>query len=495
MTRFRRWSALLVRGIAPLMVATLLLPTAVTAQENSVQITALTADGWPSVEATVTVVDADGRPITGLAADSFTPSVDGIPVPIADLRTANDPGIGVAVVLVFDVSGSMAGAPIENARAAGQALVSQLGDADQAAVIAFSTNPVIVQGFTSDKVVLDGAIGTLAAGGDTALYAAVEESVRLASTAPLTRRAIVLLSDGFNFGAGGDPASALASVDAGAGLLMTVGLGDDIDGAFLTELAARGGGQFRAAPSPEDLTSLYKATADVLRQQYVLTLDASSLDPITTDGRMLRIVTRTGSGEIATEGRISVPAAFLTTQEPSPTAAPATPGATPVAAEDDSQAGTSLAPYLVAAAVGAAIVAGALVLFARRTRSEAPEVTFERMNADTRPPSFPAIDRAVTDEAVGGWLHLENEERVALGESPVTVGFTTDCDVVLLGGASPRPDRARIWRRDGSYMLHNLSRTGSVTISGRPVTWAVLEDGDRIDIGGCPVTFRDAANV
>ena len=50
----------------------------------------------------------------------------------------------------------------------------------------------------------------------------------------------------------------------------------------------------------------------------------------------------------------------------------------------------------------------------------------------------------------------------------------------------------RIWLRDGSYMLHNLSRTGAVTIAGRSVTWAVLEDGDEIRIGGQTLVFRAA---
>jgi predicted component of type VI protein secretion system len=54
-------------------------------------------------------------------------------------------------------------------------------------------------------------------------------------------------------------------------------------------------------------------------------------------------------------------------------------------------------------------------------------------------------------------------------------------------------ERVRIWLRDGSYMLHNLSRTGSVTIAGQAVTWAVLEDGDEIRIGVQTLVFRAAA--
>jgi hypothetical protein len=40
-------------------------------------------------------------------------------------------------------------------------------------------------------------------------------------------------------------------------------------------------------------------------------------------------------------------------------------------------------------------------------------------------------------------------------------------------------------------MLHNLSRVGGVTIAGKPVSWAILEDGDEILLGGCRLIFRD----
>jgi hypothetical protein len=39
-------------------------------------------------------------------------------------------------------------------------------------------------------------------------------------------------------------------------------------------------------------------------------------------------------------------------------------------------------------------------------------------------------------------------------------------------------------------MLHNLSRLGKVMVGGKPATWAVLEDGDEIVIGGSKLTFR-----
>jgi hypothetical protein len=91
------------------------------------------------------------------------------------------------------------------------------------------------------------------------------------------------------------------------------------------------------------------------------------------------------------------------------------------------------------------------------------------------------------------WLEStahENGGRFPLGEDPVTVGFTGDCTICLPDGAGQAGARVRVWRREGVYMLHNLSRLGKVTIGGKPATWAVLEDGDEIVIGRSTLTFR-----
>ena len=39
-------------------------------------------------------------------------------------------------------------------------------------------------------------------------------------------------------------------------------------------------------------------------------------------------------------------------------------------------------------------------------------------------------------------------------------------------------------------MLHRLSRRGRVAVGGRLVTWAVLEDGDEIEVGPCRLRFQ-----
>lgn len=476
----------------------------VSAQSTRVQVTSTTTTGWPLIEATVTVVDESGQPITGLPSEAFSATLAGADLELTNLLTTSDPGLGVSIVLSFDVSGSMAGPPLENARAAAHALIAQLGPSDQVAVLAFADGPVVIQQFTADKAILGSAIDGLVAGGNTSLYAGVQESVNLANTSLLPRRAIVLLSDGVNFpddGALAEPS--LTAVEESSVLFMSIGLGDAIDQDYLSKVAGLGHGQFSVAPAPEDLTALFRTAADVLRQQYVLSLDAGLIDPQVAHNGTLAIQSVAGGSAMTGEATIELPAAVL--------AIPATPLATPDLAGEveapllttDEAAGSSdensLLPYALVVAGSAAIIvlSGTLVWRRRRLvpvgQDPDPETNMlSRVHQDSTPVYFPEIQRAVITGAPGAWLEVSPGNQVALGDIPITVGFGSDCMVMLTNGSSVRTERARIWRRDGNYMLHNLSRVGGVSISGRAVTWAVLEDGDEIDIGGCKLLFRDS---
>lgn len=473
-----------------------------TAQSPTIQVTSVNADSWPAIDVAVTVADAPGQPITGLHADAFSATLATKDVEVIGLQTTSDPGIGVAVVLAFDVSGSMAGAPLANAQAAGRALISQFGPSDQVSIVAFADQPVVVQPFTADTNALFAAIDGLTAGGNTSLYAGVEESVRVAATAALPRRAVVLLSDGTNFGvATTDPGPSLSAVSESSVLFISIGLGEAIDQAYLSQLATLGRGQFKAAPAPEDLTTLYQEAANVLRQQYVLSLDAGSLDPQVAHGGILLIQATTAAGPLAGEALISLPESVLATPvAPVVTTAPdevEVRQPVPQATAESEGGSSSLMYLLLAAAAAASVAVCGMVFWRRRTAVVAAAVaedgghSLERFERGGGAVSFPSIQRAAANEAPTAWLEVPPDRQIALGDSPITVGFSSDCLVVLSNGSSSRPERARIWRRDGNYMLHNLSRVGGVAISGRPVTWAVLEDGDKIDIGGCTLLFRD----
>ncbi len=489
--RFGRFGARIAVIAVGVISAAFLLSLAASAQTEPLQITVVSTEGWPTVEATLTAFDRDGQPLTGLVQDDFSATLAGQPMQPTSLRTTSDPGLGVAVVLAFDVSGSMAGAPLDQARLAGRALIEQLGDDDQAAVVTFASTVQVAQQFTADRALLLVAIDGLGAGGNTALYDGVRQSAELVSTAPYSRSAIVLLSDGQDIG-GLSVTTRQTSLDlardSGA-LVFVVGLGSQIDEVYLSELAQAGNGQFLQAPLPGDLTEAYVSAGNILRQQYVLTLDASGLDFENETATLVIEANLAGALE-STSASVAIPAVAI---QPEPPAVTAPPPAVPVPVAVPQSEGGSTPLALIAVAAGAILVmaGGGLFVARRRARPTIDGRMPELPERRPAPVSFPEISRATDMTDARAWIQGPGDARVAVGETPVTIGYTADCTIVLPAGGAESQGRVRVWLRDGSYMLHNLNpRLGSVSVAGRSATWVVLDDGDEISIDGAHLVFR-----
>jgi hypothetical protein len=458
----------------------------------TVQVTNVASDDWPTVQTAVTVLDPSGRPATGLGAEAFSASIGDQGLGITQVTPASAPGIGIAVVFTFDTSGSMQGAPLEQAKAAAKGLVAQIGPDDQAAVMSFASTVTLVQGFTGDRAAIERAIDSLTAVGDTALYAGVRDSIALADTAPLPRRSVILLSDGVDFGgvSGIDAESTYTLADQSDAIIFTIGLGSDIDEAYLSTLAARGRGQYLEAPTPEQLAGVYQTAGSILRNQYILTLDAAGVDAAAAAGQPLAISVNVGGTTASGSAPVSVPGAA--TPVATPVSSP-TPVATSGAEDEGSSGGVPIAAVAGAGVAVAALLIGGTILFFRRRRGRrAAKAEFDvaRFRHPEEKPSLPEITRAVEPEQTMAWLTLPDGIRKPLGMSPVTIGFSADCTIQLEGGQPGSIERARVWWRDGSFMLHNLSRVGTLRVSGRPATWVVLEDGDEIEMGGNRVVFE-----
>ncbi|MGA2285931.1 MAG: hypothetical protein ABSG55_06655, partial [Dehalococcoidia bacterium] len=92
----------------------------------TVDVTQVIASAYPDVTAIVSVRDATGAPVGGLSDSNFVASEDGNPVAVTSVQAAVDADVGLAVVLVMDTSGSMAGAPLSLAEEAAVSLVNSL---------------------------------------------------------------------------------------------------------------------------------------------------------------------------------------------------------------------------------------------------------------------------------------------------------------------------------------------------------------------------------
>jgi hypothetical protein len=142
--------------------------------------------------------------------------------------------------------------------------------------------------------------------GNTALYQAASVSAFVAASAQTQRKAVILLSDGVDFGnrSAVSREDSLAQAAAIGAPFFAIGLGSDIDRAYLEALAQGTGGRFLETPTAQGLSELYRAIGDFLRSQYVVTLSPGSLDR----GQPLTLEIEVTAGEASGLARKTLPA-------------------------------------------------------------------------------------------------------------------------------------------------------------------------------------------
>jgi len=222
-----------------------------------VVVTNVDASQFPPVHIVASVLDAKGTPVRGLTAADLTVTEGGMPQLAAiELACQTSP---LALALVLDTSGSMAGRPRADAKAAMSSFVQSLGAQDQAAILTFAVDVRIDQTLTSDKAALIAATNRATAGGDTAIYDALAAAVGVLNTAPANaRRTIILLTDGIDNSSHAPAAAVVASLAAAHVVTNVIGLGIDLNRAALELIAAGGaaGGQFLEAPTSAQLAAM-----------------------------------------------------------------------------------------------------------------------------------------------------------------------------------------------------------------------------------------------
>lgn len=221
----------------------------------------------------IALLDGASNPVPGLQSNSFSVSIDGAAVAPGAVSTGLDAALPLGIVLAVDTSGSMQGASLTSARQAILPLVNAMQANDQAALLTFAQAVNVAVPLTGETGTLAAAINAMTATGNTALFAGVVRASELAAAAPQPRRAVVLLSDGEDFGAasGGITRERALEAARAAGVpFFVVGLGQEVDQQFLTGLASTTNGQYFAATDPAQLSGLYARISDRLRQQYTV---------------------------------------------------------------------------------------------------------------------------------------------------------------------------------------------------------------------------------
>ena len=241
-------------------------------------ITSITAGDYPAARAVVNIDATGGLDTKILTAANFTATVGGKSAPILSADLASSQNAPLDVLLLMDVSGSMAGEPIKQTKDAAKGLVQQLAPNDRVAVMSFADTVKLVQDFTTERGQVSAAIDGLVAKGNTALYDATAAAAFKAGTSGSSRRAIILLSDGAQDGVKVKTTrdQALAAATNAGVSFFAIGEGKDIDRAYLTQLATASKGRYLEAPKLTDLSGLFASIGQLLTSQFIVTFDGSA---------------------------------------------------------------------------------------------------------------------------------------------------------------------------------------------------------------------------
>ena len=233
---------------------------------SSVEVTAVT----------VTVRDANGRLAPDLPREAFSVYEDGEPQTITQFTHERVP---VALGLLLDVSDSMFGQRIRDARSAvARFLLELLAPDDVFFLMAFNHAPHILTAWTSDPEAAHSALDTLHPSGGTAIYDAVLRALPLIDSRPRDRAALVLISDG------ADTASDVTLRDLRASLLKTdafiyaiaidsqshQAINTHVNPEALAEITTQTGGRTEVVYDTADLGPATARIAEELNRQYVL---------------------------------------------------------------------------------------------------------------------------------------------------------------------------------------------------------------------------------
>jgi len=245
-----------------------------------VKITSVDASECPTIQASVIVVDANDEPVTGLHTSNFSIYEDGTaqtPVRVEPSSSA------VRASLVLDYSRSMTAEALEALETASRSFVDCMVAGDHAELIKFAAGVDVVQEYTDDGNALRQAIEREPAVdlGSTALYDAIYQAISGAAR-QTGSRAVVAMSDGADNHSDYSATGVIEHALVEGVPVFTIGLGNLIDEDVLIAIAAKTGGLYYFAPTPQELETIYQKIAGTLNTQYLVTYDTTIHDAVSS---------------------------------------------------------------------------------------------------------------------------------------------------------------------------------------------------------------------
>jgi Ca-activated chloride channel homolog len=232
--------------------------------------------GVDLISVTATVVDREGRLVTGLPIEAFEIFEEGERQTITQFTNERVP---VSLAVLLDVSDSMFGQRLVDARSAVERFLFELLDSnDEFSVVAFNHEPRALTRWTQTPDVVRTAMATLKPFGSTALYDAVLTALPMMDTRTKQRASVLIISDGADTASDAalrEVRSALIRSDAFVYAIAVDppakrAINETVNVSALNEITGGSGGNTELVHQTADLVAATARIADELNSQYVL---------------------------------------------------------------------------------------------------------------------------------------------------------------------------------------------------------------------------------
>ncbi len=230
--------------------------------------------GTQLVDLPVSVLDKNGKPISGIPQSAFKVYENNLEQPIRVFRAEDAP---VSIGIVIDNSGSMRDKRARVAAAA-LALVTHSNPQDEEFIVNFNDDTYLDQPFTNDIKKLETVLGRIDSQGGTAMRDAISLSIDyMKQAATRDRKVLLVVTDGNDNTSSIELEPLVRKAQASEVLIYCIGLLSEEDAHdrksaqhALKELAEASGGQDYY---PKDVAEVEKITPEVaheIRNQYML---------------------------------------------------------------------------------------------------------------------------------------------------------------------------------------------------------------------------------
>ncbi len=454
-------------------------------------------DRFPSITVLLNL-EKDGAAVASPLLENFEAALeDGRRVKLKRLRSLEESGESLAMLLAVDTSGSMKEDQLSAIKDAIQKLIHQKGSEDMAGLISFNDDVVENCPFTRDKdLFLENLKALQPAGKSTVLFKAVYtglEMLERQGIPPL--RYLVVLSDGKDEGVGFTLDDAVSKAQKLRIPVYALGFAGKAETKYLdnmARLANMTNGDYRKVKGSSEVIDAYAVMAGSIFQQQALDMEAG----FDGDGLPHHLEIRyTDPGGSVGKAAVDFTAPLFQ----APVQENAAEDKTAVPHKVQFLQGFSNTALFGSLGAFILLLIAAFVIL-RRKRNRQAAALQKRMPAPAQPskkanaaasesPKTPAaLGKASAAESL---YHLKidgKEETIPLKPEPVTIGAYRDCAIVL-SYDTVSGYHAEISGNGKEWVLKDLGSTNGTRLNGRYIKKPEpIKAGDSIRIG--PVTLR-----